>query len=89
MTVCFLSDCLDIKNVEVIGVAQTGNVKDAHSWNKVEVDGKWYYFDPLWCANVKNKVNYYLTDKIWNDHVFGYEDNYLENGDIPYINSLF
>ncbi len=84
-TVCFLCDCLGIKNVEEVGLAGG----EAHGWNKVEVDGKWYHIDAFWCANLKSKNKYYLSDDIWLDHVKTYENDYYNYGDIAYIGALF
>ncbi|BCK01152.1 transglutaminase domain-containing protein [Anaerocolumna chitinilytica] len=80
-TFCFLCDCLGIKNVEETGLAGG----DAHAWNKVEVDGKWYHIDSYWCANLRNKGTYYLSSEIWLDHVKTNESDYYHDGDIPYI----
>lgn len=83
-TVCFLLDCLGINNIEECGIANGGS----HAWNKVEVNGKWYNLDAFWCACLRSSSTYFLTEKLWDDHVMTYEDNYYEDGDIPYINSL-
>lgn len=73
-TVCFLLDCLGIKNIEQCGVANGG----AHSWNKVDVDGVWYYLDSFWCANLRSKKTYFLTESLWSDHTFSYERSFIE-----------
>ncbi len=82
-TVCFLCDCLGINNVEEVGIAG-----GPHSWNRVEVDGKWYYLDAYWCACVRSKKTYFLSEELWLDHVRLDEDSYYDDGDIAYINSL-
>ncbi|MFT4143507.1 MAG: Ig-like domain-containing protein [Mobilitalea sp.] len=74
-TVCFLLDCLGINNIEQCGVANGG----AHAWTKVEVDGKWYYLDAFWCANLRSKKTYFLTETLWYNHTFYYENSYLED----------
>lgn len=68
-TVSFLLACLGINNIEQAGEANGG----AHAWNRVEVDGTWYYLDAYWCANLRSKKTYFLTEKLWSDHTFYYE----------------
>lgn len=82
-TLSFLLDCLDIENKQFGGIAG-----EAHAWNQVKVDGKWYYLDAFWCANLRSKDIYFLTEELWIDHIQLYEveDN---EWDIPYINSLW
>lgn len=51
-------------------IAQNGN--PSHAWNRVKVDGVWYYIDCTWDDPVgggcENYI-YYLSPKLWNDHI--------------------
>lgn len=40
-----------------------------HGWNKVKIEGKWYWIDVTWmdCGKSINK-NYYLKRKLWKNH---------------------
>lgn len=60
-TFCFLCDCIDIPCYWCGGAADTGDGTgfDGHAWNKVELDGKWYYTDPSWCMAYKNLGEYF------------------------------
>ncbi|ABX43422.1 hypothetical protein [Lachnoclostridium phytofermentans] len=85
-----LLDCLGIKNTEATGIAITRDGGGVHAWNRVEIDGKWYYIDLFWCANLQSKSTYFLTENIWDDHIMFSEgnDHINENGDVSYIRSL-
>ena len=43
-----------------------------HSWNRVYVDGKWYYIDVTWDDPVGSKPTlrqkYFLSETLWSDH---------------------
>ena len=52
----------------VSGRVATGN----HGWNRVKVDGTWYYIDCTWDDPVgggKERDTYYLSRTLWSDHV--------------------
>jgi hypothetical protein len=87
-TVSFLCDCLGIKNMDITGIGYNGQTAESHAWNKVEVDGKWYYLDAFWCAGLGNKNEYFLTEELWSDHIEGGVDDHYDDGDIPYIGSI-
>ena len=40
-----------------------------HGWNRVKIEGKWYWIDVTWmdCGKSINK-NYYLKHKLWKNH---------------------
>lgn len=40
-----------------------------HGWNRVKIEGKWYWIDVTWmdCGKLINK-NYYLKRKLWKNH---------------------
>lgn len=40
-----------------------------HGWNRVKIEGKWYWIDVTWmdCGKSINK-NYYLKRKLWKNH---------------------
>jgi hypothetical protein len=94
MTFCFLCDCIDIPCYWCGGAADTGDGTgySGHAWNKVELDGKWYYTDPSWCMAYKNLGEYFLTETLWSNHVVE-EEGYVEDmvytaGEIPYLESI-
>jgi len=56
----------------VSGRVATGN----HGWNRVKVDGTWYYIDCTWDDPIVNGTSgggegydYYLSRTLWSDHV--------------------
>ena len=55
-----------IECLYVSGDADNGLGEDSgsHAWNKVKVNGKWYYVDYTW--NISHQ--YYLTETLWEDH---------------------
>ena len=46
-----------------------------HEWNRVYVDGKWYYIDVTWDDPVGSKPTlrqkYFLSETLWSDHEMG------------------
>ena len=40
-----------------------------HGWNRVKIEGKWYWIDVTWmdCGKSIDK-NYYLKHKLWKNH---------------------
>lgn len=51
--------------IECKYVHGTGNGGN-HVWNRIKVNGKWYYVDFTWD---KNNTKYYLSEKLWDTHV--------------------
>ena len=52
----------------VSGRVTTGS----HGWNRVKVDGTWYYIDCTWDDPVgggRERDTYYLSKTLWSDHV--------------------
>ena len=52
----------------VSGRVSTGN----HGWNRVKVDGTWYYIDCTWDDPVgggRERDTYYLSKTLWSDHI--------------------
>ena len=56
-----LCEQCSIKCCQVAGEAHGG-----HDWNRVRVDGVWYYIDPTWNDQTGN--GYLLSKKLWRDH---------------------
>ena len=49
-----------------------------HAWNRVKVDGKWYYIDCTWDDPVgggHERYKYYLSETLWSDHTQGSESD--------------
>ncbi len=65
-TFCFLCECIDIPCYWVGGSADNGDGTGfgGHAWNKVKVDGKWYYIDAYWDVCL-NDFEYFLTETLW------------------------
>lgn len=72
-TFCFLCECIDLPCYYVGGVSDNGRGDGwvGHAWNKVQVDGIWYYIDTYWCAGLHSLDKYYLTTDLWSDHKVG------------------
>lgn len=81
-TFCFLCDCINIPCYYCGGAADNGDGTGfaGHAWNKVEVDGKWYYIDVYWNACLNN-FDYFLTEKLWSNHELDELQEIDENGD--------
>jgi transglutaminase/protease-like cytokinesis protein 3 len=80
-TVCFLCECLEIDVYYCGGGAIVDGEIIGHAWNKVKVDGKWYYIDTAW--------NTGLTETLWSTHLLnqeGYFDNIFGNDEVMYKN---
>ena len=56
-----------------------GEAGEGHEWNKVKVDGKWYYIDVTFNQSTDGK--YYLSEKLWDDHkiLLEYKSTFPEN----------
>lgn len=44
-----------------------GNTGENHAWNKVYVDGNWYYVDTTWYDSTNND-KYILAPELWDSH---------------------
>ena len=91
-TFSFLCDIIGIEVYYCIGSAdnRSGNGFAGHAWNKVKVDGTWYYIDPYWNAGL-NSFKYFLSESLWSDHRLieeGYFSVTMYSGVPPYSNSL-
>lgn len=91
-TFCFLSECIGIEVYYCIGSAdnRSGIGFAGHAWNKVKLDGTWYYIDPYWNAGL-NSFKYFLSENLWEDHRLieeGYFSVIMNSGVPPYSNSL-
>ena len=40
-----------------------------HAWNRVKVDGKWYYVDCTWDDPVGGHKKYFMSETLWSDHL--------------------
>lgn len=91
-TFSFLCDCIGIEEYYCIGSAdnRSGTGYGAHAWNRVKIDGTWYYIDPYWNAGL-NSYQYSLSETLWTDHRLveeGYFAILMYCGIPPYSNSL-
>lgn len=53
-----------------------------HAWNRVKVDGVWYYIDCTWDDPVgggAENYQYFLSKSIWKDHVVEREDDLIQD----------
>lgn len=81
-TFSFLCECIDIEVYYCGGAANNGVGYYGHAWNKVKVDGTWYYIDSYWNACLNN-FDYFLATTLWPSHDLD-EEGY--HGDIFYDN---
>lgn len=54
----------------------------SHAWNRVKVNGEWYYIDCTWDDPVgggMENYNYYLSKTVWPDHIAKSEDDLIRN----------
>lgn len=78
-TFCFLCECIGI-DVYDCGGSADGNVGHGfapHAWNKVKVDGTWYYIDTYWDA-ILGSYEYFLSETLWSDHKLDEEGYYKD-----------
>lgn len=91
-TFCFLCDCIDITSYFAVGTAD--NRTDGwsgHGWNKVKIDGYWFYIDPTWCSNLQSMDEYFLTTDLWSDHSLreeGYYQDIVQISNVTYVSDL-
>ncbi len=55
----------------VTGTATNALSSGGHAWNRVKIDGKWYYIDCTWDDPVGGGYegyDYYLSETLWSDH---------------------
>lgn len=55
----------------VTGTASNSLGTGGHAWNRVKVDGQWYYVDCTWDDPVGGgyeNYNYYMSESLWSDH---------------------
>ncbi len=80
-TMCFLLECIGIEVYYVRGTANNGDGTGfgGHSWNKVKLEGEWYYIDAYWNACLGNIKRYYLTKTLWSNHKVQVEEPYSEH----------
>ncbi len=71
----FMMNVLDIPCYYVSGAAtNSSGSTGAHGWNKVYLDGAWYYIDTTWDDPVTAnrmpvlKYDYYLSKTLWSSH---------------------
>ncbi|MCD7840760.1 MAG: hypothetical protein LUG46_09070 [Erysipelotrichaceae bacterium] len=55
-----------ITQSDVHGTANGSNGWESHLWNKVKLNGTWYYIDVCWNDTCSNK--YLLSKSLWSDH---------------------
>lgn len=64
----------------VVGAVETSDAD--HAWNRVKVDGVWYYIDCTWDDPVgggAENYQYFLSKSIWKDHVVEREDDLIQD----------
>lgn len=73
----------------VAGTADGGS----HGWNRVKVEGKWYYIDCTWDDPIYNghsgggeNYTYYLSESIWPDHKVEQEKELAQEGRYYWVN---
>ncbi|SHN00158.1 Transglutaminase-like superfamily protein [Anaerosporobacter mobilis DSM 15930] len=92
-TFCFLCECINIEVLFCGGCSDNGDGTGykGHAWNKVKVDGTWYYIDSYWNACL-NSFDYFLSETLWSNHnLSDREDYYAEYGstdNIPYVSEI-
>jgi len=93
-TFCFLCECIGIEVYYCIGKADNGNGEGfggaGHSWNRVKIDGEWYYIDTYWNAGLGN-YEYFLSETLWDDHMLikeGYFSKIWAGNEPFYKNNL-
>lgn len=90
-TFSFLCECIgiDVFYCEGSADADDGLGYFGHAWNKVKIDGSWYYIDAYWNA-CRNNYDYFLSETIWSSHKFYKEGKYqdLSYEPIPYANDI-
>lgn len=62
---------LDIDCKYVTGVARSSaNSSGGHAWNKVCIDGTWYYIDCTWDDPIGGgpQWDYFLSESLWSNH---------------------
>ncbi len=90
-TICFLFECIGLEVYYVSGVADNGVVVAGHAWNRVKLEGEWYYIDAYWNAGLGNTKKYYLTKTLWSDHTAREEASYYDywKGSYPLYSDCF
>lgn len=91
-TFCFLCECINVDVLYCGGSADPdGNGYWGHAWNKVKVDGTWYYIDSYWNACLNN-FDYFLSETLWSNHRQSEEGSYAEckttEFEIPYVSDI-
>ncbi|MBE6035580.1 MAG: hypothetical protein E7222_12920 [Clostridiales bacterium] len=92
---CMLAEAAGLECRYVSGDVTTSN--DGHAWNRVSVDGTWYYVDCTWDDNDwyyvdgtwddggddggSAKYDYYLATSLWPDHLNPCEEDIMDAGD--------
>ena len=61
-----LCEHLNINCQYVVGTANGANGWGSHAWNRVCLNGKWYYIDTCWNDGSNNK--YMFSENLWADH---------------------
>lgn len=56
----------------------------SHAWNRVKVDGKWYYVDCTWDDPIggnRECKKYFMSETLWSDHEETYQNDWLNGKD--------
>jgi len=67
-TMCFICDIIGIPCYYVRGGVYGEDDWWGHAWNRVKLDGEWYYTDVTYTTCLHSLDKYFLTKTLWNDH---------------------
>ena len=65
-----MAEIAGVESEYIIGRVSTDDVNN-HAWNRVKLNGKWYYLDCTWDDPVgggAERYKYYLSENGWDDH---------------------
>ena len=68
----------------VVGYGLPKTEDSSHAWNRVKVDGKWYYVDCTWDDPIggnRECKKYFMSETLWSDHEETYQNDWLNGKD--------
>lgn len=87
----FLCEIIGIEVYYCRGRADNGREVGPHAWNKVMIEGKWYYIDAYWNA-ILDSYDYFLSETLWSNHMLneeGYLTDIISTVEPPYLNAIY
>lgn len=64
-----ICDAVGIECEYVIGYADNGIERAGHAWNRVKINGTWYWTDTCWDGSYDTTYyDYYLSETLWSNH---------------------